>query len=243
MKLRGGGMKVAICDEDRASCSGLRCLVRTQEPDCEVQCFYSGRQFLETKQHFDILLLETQLEDMSGMDVARALRAGGENTILIFVTARREYASEAFEVAAFHYLLKPVSQEKFRVVFESACRQARGLSGISGSQLFFRTKYKSFTVPRGEILYVASSRRQVEIHTLREYFTVYGTMKHMEEELGEGFYRCHRGYLVNMAYVAGYEAGSVRLKNGEEVYLAREKYADFVKVYTEYLRQAGTTLL
>lgn len=83
----------------------------------------------------------------------------------------------------------------------------------------------------------------MEIHTRKENVTVYATMKHMEEQLGEGFYRCHRGYLVNMAYVTGYGAGFVRLQNGEAVYLAREKYSEFAKVYSEYLRQSGAALV
>ncbi len=46
-----------------------------------------------------------------------------------------------------------------------------------------------------------------------------------------------------MAYVTGYGAGFVRLQNGEAVYLAREKYSEFAKVYSEYLRQSGAALV
>ena len=60
-----------------------------------------------------------------------------------------------------------------------------------------------------------SHKRKVEIHTLGENITIYATMKSMEELLGDGFFRCHRGYLVNLAYVAEYGTGAVRLKNGE----------------------------
>lgn len=48
---------------------------------------------------------------------------------------------------------------------------------------------------------------------------------------------------MNLAYVAGYGNGAVRLQNGETVYLAREKYSDFVKTYTEYLRKKGAALV
>ena len=236
-------MRVAICDDERASCNGLSLLIKRQEPDCEVACFHTCRQFLEAAQHFDILLLDIQMEEMGGIEVARALRGRGERTVLIFVTALKEYAPEAFEVSAFHYLLKPVVPEKFCRVFESACLQVRKLESQSAGQLFFQTKARSFTVPRDEVLYVESRRRKVEIHTRKENVTVYATMKHMEEQLGEGFYRCHRGYLVNMAYVTGYGAGFVRLQNGEAVYLAREKYSEFAKVYSEYLRQSGAALV
>lgn len=236
-------MRVAICDDERESCNGLSLLIKRQEPDCEVACFHTCRQFLEAAQHFDILLLDIQMEEMGGIEVARALRGRGERTVLIFVTALKEYAPEAFEVSAFHYLLKPVVPEKFCRVFESACLQVRKLESQSAGQLFFQTKARSFTVPRDEVLYVESRRRKVEIHTRKENVTVYATMKHMEEQLGEGVYRCHRGYLVNMAYVTGYGAGFVRLQNGEAVYLAREKYSEFAKVYSEYLRQSGAALV
>ena len=236
-------MRVAICDDERESCNGLSLLIKRQEPDCEVACFHTCRQFLEAAQHFDILLLDIPMEEMGGIEVARALRGRGERTVLIFVTALKEYAPEAFEVSAFHYLLKPVVPEKFCRVFESACLQVRKLESQSAGQLFFQTKARSFTVPRDEVLYVESRRRKVEIHTRKENVTVYATMKHMEEQLGEGFFRCHRGYLVNMAYVTGYGAGFVRLQNGEAVYLAREKYSEFAKVYSEYLRQSGAALV
>lgn len=234
-------MKVAICDGDKESCAWLRRLVRKQEPDCEVTCFYTGRQFLETRQCFDILLLDIQMEGMNGIEVARALRVNQEKTILIFVTALKEYAAEAFEVSAFHYLLKPVSLEKFCRVFEDACREVRKRAALSGEQLFFQTKSRNITIQKKEILYVESKKRKVDIHALRECFTVYATMKHMEEQLAEDFFRCHRGYLVNMAYVAEYDMGSIRLTNGETVYMAREKYAGFVKTYTEHLKRGGVS--
>ena len=229
-------MKIAICDDDKENCAQLRRWMKKQEPDCEVVCFHTCRQFLETRQHFDILLLDIQMEQMGGMEVARVLRINQEKTLLIFVTALKEYAPEAFEVSAFHYLLKPLSGEKFCGVFENACREVRKQESANGGAIFFQTKSRSFAIQKNEILYVESAKRKVEIHTLRENVTVYGTMKDMEKELGEGFYRCHRGYLVNMAYVSEYGMGAIRLQNGEKVYLAREKYSEFVRAYTGYLK-------
>lgn len=229
-------MRIAICDDDKENCARLRSWMKKQEPDCEVVCFHTCGQFLGTRQYFDILLLDIQMEQMGGMEVARTLRANREKIILIFVTALKEYAPEAFEVSAFHYLLKPVSREKFCGVFESACREVRKRENANGGMLFFQTKSRNFAIQKNEILYVESAKRKVEIHTLRDNVTVYATMKYMEEELGGEFYRCHRGYLVNMAYVSGYGMGTIQLQNGESVYLAREKYSEFVRAYTGYLK-------
>lgn len=229
-------MRVAICDDDKESRARLHGLIQKQKPDCQVVCFDRGRELLEAAKTFDIVLLDIRMEEMNGIEVARALRAAQARTILIFVTALKEYAAEAFEVSAFYYLLKPVEPEKFRRVFESAYREARRRAGLGNGQLLFQTRTRSFVVHKQEILYVESRKRKVEIHTLRESITVYATMKGMEEQLGEGFFRCHRGYLVNMAYVAEYGTGTVRLQNGESVYLAREKYAEFARVYARYLQ-------
>ena len=231
-------MKVAICDEEKESSALLCHLIQQQEPDCEVLCFHSTGQILGSERHFDILLLDIQMEEMRGIEVARAIRRKKEDTILIFVTALKEYVPEAFDVSAFHYLLKPVSPEKFRAVFAKACKEARRTAHVGDGTLFFRTKTRSFTVQKKEILYVESSKRKVEIHTLREKYTVYATMKYMEEALGQEFYRCHRGYLVNMAYVTEYGEGIIGLQNGEKVYVAREKYAEFVKAYSRYISQS-----
>lgn len=228
-------MKIAICDDERDNCSRLKGLIKSKR-DCEVKCFHTGKQFLEAREHFDILILDIRMEEMKGIEVAKALRVKQENTVLIFVTALKEYVPEAFDVAAFHYLLKPVPAEKFCKVFEDACREVERLEGLKSEQLFFQTRSRSFTVQKKEILYVESRKRKVDIHTLRECFTVYATMRYMEEQLGGDFYRCHRGYLVNMAYVKEYETDVIHLKNGEKVYMARDKYSEFAKAYIQFLR-------
>jgi len=107
--------------------------------------------------------------------------------------------------------------------------------------LFFQTKSRSFTLIKSEILYVENCRRKVDIHTLNQTESIYATMAHMEELLGDGFFRCHRGYLVNMAHIARYSADSILLHNGETIYLSKEKYNDFAAAYMNYLKQGGVS--
>ena len=93
-----------------------------------------------------------------------------------------------------------------------------------------------FHVGKGQYPLCREQGKKVGIHTARETIETYASMNEMEAQLGESFYRCHRGYLVNMAYVAEYDSESVTLNNGEYVYLAKEKYGEFVKAYMRYLR-------
>ncbi len=232
-------MKIAICDDEKEICGQLKRLVLRQRADCEVFLFDSGRQLLEARQRFHIILMDIQMEGMSGIETAKALRMKDENAVLIFVTALKEYVFDAFDVSAFHYLLKPVSEDKFRKVFESACRQAQRREEEEEEQIFFRTRMRSFTLQKRDILYVESRGRKVDIHTVRECVTVYATMNGLGVQLGENFYRCHRGYLVNLSRVAEYEPDRILLCNGETVFMAREKYAEFVRVYMRFLKKGG----
>lgn len=232
-------MKIAICDDEKEICGRLKRLVLRQRPDCEVFLFESGRQMLQSRQRFQIVLMDIQMEGMSGIETARALRMKDENAVLIFVTALKEYVFEAFDVSAFHYLIKPVSEEKFRRVFERACREVQKRVREEAEQLFFRTRNRSFMLRKQDILYVESRGRKVDIHTVRECVTVYATMNSLEEQLGSGFYRCHRGYLVNLAHVSEYEPDRILLQGGETAFMARDKYTEFVKIYMRFLKEGG----
>ena len=101
--------------------------------------------------------------------------------------------------------------------------------------LFLKTK--KLMLDQADILYIESRAKKVEIHTVGapECIEIYATMEELGGQLGEGFYRCHRAYIVNMAHITGYSKDSVSLTNGDQVYLAKKKYNEFVKAYKGYL--------
>ena len=72
-----------------------------------------------------------------------------------------------------------------------------------------------------------------------EITPIYGVLGKWEDRLGDRFYRCHRSYLVNLKYVRSYDAESILLRNGTRIFLARDRYSDFVKAYMQYLQTQG----
>lgn len=230
------GLNIAICDDEKIIREQIKELVEKEMPGVCAGLYETGDALLAAGKQFDIVFLDIQMEGTDGIETAKKLRERDEDTILIFITGIREYVFEAFDVAAFHYLLKPIEVDKFHEVFQRAGRELEKRKSKRRETVFIKTRNRSFSMEKDSILYIESRGKKVEIHTTGEIIEAYASMNEMEGQLGESFYRCHRGYLVNMVYVAEYDSESVILNNGEFVYLAKEKYGEFVKAYMRYLR-------
>lgn len=233
-------MNIAICDDEKIVRQQIKGLIEKQKADCNLELYETGEELLAAGKHFDVVFLDIQMEGMNGIDTARTLREQSEETVLMFITGIKEYVFDAFDVAAFHYLLKPIEENKFMEVFDRAVKEAEKRKEKGQKQLFIKTRQRNITLEQKNILYIENRGRKAEIHTVDETIEIYAAMIELEKQLGGEFYRCHRGYLVNMAYITEYSNDSIRLSDGESIYLAKEKYNEFVKEYMRYLRNGGT---
>lgn len=131
---------IMVCDDDRALQEILRCKIEKMCLEAEVSCRIvgcdSGEEILDLRgeQAPDILFLDIQMPGKSGMEIAEELRKRHRDTILIFVTALSEYVYEAFDVGAFHYLVKPFSDDKLKEVLGKALRQYERQQEIAALQ-------------------------------------------------------------------------------------------------------------
>lgn len=234
-------MKIAICDDEIEVGEQIKDFIRRQKEDCRIELYCSGEELLAAEVPFDMIFLDIQMSGMDGISTARELRRRKADAVLIFITGIREAVFDAFDVSAFHYLLKPVDKEKFREVFRRATTEVCHRRGQE--PLVVQTGGRSLTLERKDILYLESRGRKAEIHRKAdsaetiEIIEIYANMDALEEQLGEDFFRCHRGYLVNLAYIRDYDRESIGLKNGESICLSRRKYDEFVKAYLHYLRR------
>lgn len=235
-------MTAAVCDDEKILCEQIEQLIKKTAPDCRVLRFSSGEAFLRAKAPVNILFLDIRLGGMDGIETAKALRAQNSDMILIFLTGCKEYALEAFDVSAFHYLLKPVEEQKFQDIFTKALAEAGKKNHREDGRLLLKSRGRHISLSRNDILYVESQNRKVYVHTNRDVLEIRADLKDLEPELGPSFYRCHKGYLVHMGHIAEYEKDQILLTNGENVYLSRRKYQDFVKTYMNYLRNGGILL-
>ena len=234
-------MHIAICDDEEQIQKQIRELVIKQMPDCVTEVFASGEELLESQVLYDILFLDIQMEGMDGIETAKEIRKRDKESVLIFITGIREYVFEAFDVSALHYLVKPISEKRFADVFKRAADHVKRRDQAQAKRLLIRSRKRKMTIFTKDIYYIESQRRKVGIHTVKEVIEIYATMNELEEQVGDSFFRCHRGYIVNMAYIAEYGSDFIQLCTGEDIYLSKEKYPDFVKAYMHYLRKGGVS--
>lgn len=234
-------LKIAICDDERTVLEDISCRIRKMMPDCEITTFFSGEALLEQGECFDIYFLDVQMKKMDGITLAGRLKEEKNKCAIVFISDAAEYAVDAFDVAALHYLVKPVSDQKLKEALERAVREAERNKNREKKQIIVTVKGKHMTLNADHIIYLENDRRKIIAHTSQGNIIFYGVMQELEEELGNGFYRCHRGYLINFSHVREYTKDSVMLTGGETVYLAKERYPDFVKTYTHYLKNGGTS--
>ena len=238
-------IKIAICDDEANIRAYLISLIRAQSCPCEIVEYASAGDCLADTQEIDLFFLDIELTtDRSGLD-GMALagqireRTTGTQPVIIFVTGYERYVFDAFDVGAFQYLLKPVDEEKFAQVFSRAVAQIAIAKEKPGRVLTLQSANTSKTVPLDSIYYIESSNHKVELHLKNGEFACYAKIGDLELELQDQFFRIHKGYLVNLAYVAGYSKTEVTLTNGERLLLSKYKYQDFVKAYLHFLKKGA----
>ena len=238
-------IKIAICDDEANIRAYLSSLIQAQDCPCEIAEYASAGDCLADNREIDLLFLDIELTtDRSGLDgmaLARKIREQVTEIqpVIIFVTGYERYVFDAFDVRAFQYLLKPVDEEKFAQVFARAVAQIGTTKEKLGRVLTLQSANTSKTVPLDSIYYIESNNHKVELHLKNGEFACYAKIGDLELELQDQFFRIHKGYLVNLSYVAGYSKRSLTLTNGEELLLSKYKYQDFVKAYLHFLKKGA----
>ena len=235
-------MKIAVCDDERVITNEIVELIKMKHPKADVMSFSSGEEMLKAEQNFSIYFLDIDMAGLSGIEIAKEIRARQaqeSKSIIIFVTAYREYMEDAFDVNAFHYLVKPIKKEKFFGVLDRVWKDAAALEENSKKKILIKSSGISKNVFLKDIFYIESSNKKVVFHTIEGSFEVYTKMEVLEKELGEYFYRCHRCYLVNMEKIENYNSNTIQLINGEKLILAQKKYPEFVKAFMCYAKKGG----
>ena len=218
--------KIAVCDDSDADRQYITDMATrwAQKAGHTVQItgFSSAEQFLFAyveKSDYDILLLDIEMGEMDGVTMARKLRRDNETIQIIFITGFSEYISEGYDVAALHYLMKPVKEEKLDDVLDRAADKLAKNEKI----LTFETGGEMIRIPIYQVRYAEVFGNYVTIHAAAD-FTVKMTLGELEKELDRRFFRAGRSVLVNLTQISRVTKSEIRLGDGTAISLPRGAY-------------------
>ena len=233
-------MRIAICDDEVSMVQILEEKIKKLLPDAVIDKYLSGDELIASGSKPDILFLDIQMPGMDGMETAKVLRQDNEDMILIFVTAAEEYVFQAFDVGAFHYLVKPFSDEKLKEVVTKAVHNIKRSSRLEKDERYImvQTAGSHIKIFLRDIVYAEVYNRKVIIHTRSTDTEYYGKLQELSDMAGTDFFRTHRAYLVHFKYVEKYDATCVTMKNGTAL-IAKQNYPEFVKQYLKYNQRKG----
>lgn len=234
--------KIALCDDNAAELAALQTLLTRYAAQrklaVQVSVFHDGSELVcaheDEGAHFDLILLDVLMGQLNGIDAAMRLRRCGVRTPLIFFTTSRDYAVESYDAEASGYLVKPVEYDRLATLLDKI------FSRLDCPRLALHIHNDIRYFYYNEILFF-ESRDHVTYLTLESGDTLRcaETLSALEKILSSDgrFYRCYKGYLINLDHVQQMEDVFVMTGGHRVPYRVRDKKQIAADYYRYFLRQ------
>src|SRR6516165_4263564 len=211
-------LRVLIVDDEPLAREGIKLMLGVDSQVIEAR---NGREAVSRirDEKPDLVLLDVQMPRMDGFAVVEAVGAD-KMPAVIFVTAHDQYAIRAFEISAVDYLLKPVTEERFRIAFERARNRLRVgppnestrqlltvLDAIANprrylSRLAIRSGDRTIFLTIDDVEWIEAAQNYVRVHTGQATHLLHVPMNTLETSLDpERFVRIHRSHIVNLQHI------------------------------------------
>ena len=218
--------RAAICDDEPKDIEYVSGLAAqwAEARGIELQCtaFASAEQFLfcyAEDKNFDLLLLDVEMPGTDGVTLAKTVRQENEAVQIVFITGYSDYIAEGYDVAALHYLMKPVNAEKLCAVLDRAWEKHRRNERCLNLEL----SGEMVRLPLYEVRYLDVHQNYVTVHAKQDY-TLKRTLAEFEAELDEQFFRVGRGMILNLKQIRRVTKKEVLLADGTALPLPRGSY-------------------
>lgn len=214
-------LEIAICDDNIAFCNDLEqrihCLAQKNSITANIEIYHTGERLLSSlmnKQSYDLLFLDIELITTSGIVIAKHIREvmNNQSVQIAFVSIKRQYAMELFDVQPINFLIKPIDNGKLLSVFLTTIKL------FEQKNFFFTCREIGVGIRRikvTDIIYFESKGRVVTLWSIESKVLFYDKLDNINVELSHiGFHKIHQSYLVNTQYISKFTYDSVTLISG-----------------------------
>ena len=231
-------IRIAICDDSAMDAEHLKSVCQSCElPDTpKISVYQSGQSLLAelSAGNFDVIFLDIDMPDSNGIEVGKAIRQGKENAIIIFCTSYPQYAIEAYDCEAFHYILKPCARERIQDVLHRAINKL----GVIRKYHNIKVQNKTIKIPISDIYYVEYCQKHILYHLTDRTIETTGRFSDIYDELKKfGFYQIHQGYIVNFEKVRDFKGFTAVLEDGRNVMISIRKKSDVLLAYAKFVEK------
>lgn len=227
--------RIAICDDEQNQMEYITSIVASwsahEGHGCEIRTFASAEAFLfeyEEDKAYDILLLDVEMKNINGIELAKRIRKDNNRAEIIFITSHFEFVGEGYEVDALHYLIKPISAEKLTQVLTKAAEKI----SVEPPSVVISCEGETVKLYEADIRYVESFLHYIVIHTKDKEYKIKENISVFENRVSDDFYRIHRSYLVSLKHITRISRTSVNIGN-TELPLSRGKYDDINRAFIQ----------
>ena len=232
-------VEIAICDDCSTDAEALMKTCEETEvgENNKYYTYSSGKDLLNSVdggKHYDIVFLDVDMPGFDGISTGKLLRRQKSDVVIIFVTSHPEFAIDAFECEAFHYLLKPCETSTLREVLYRALTRLR----LINRYIMVKSKDRKVKLPISDIYYVESLNRHIIYHMKDETVSTCEKLGDVVNTLKDlGFCRVHQGFIVNLEKIKSFGRDNVTLMDGRQVMMSQRKKRDVSLEYAKYVEK------
>lgn len=235
---------IAICDDNKIQVESTKQFIENTSINHDIKYFTanSGEELLEMErfiEDFDIIFLDIEMDGLNGIETAREIRKTNNRAIIVFITGFKDYALEAYELNTFHYLLKPISQEKISELMINIISRIGEIKAYQETEKLFiiKTKNKVIQLPYNEIYYFEKILRRIKVISLEEEITFTGTTSDLLKDIDNNYFiRCHQGFIVNRHKISKYKNDSIYFKDLDNIIpVSRSNKENIIRALKENL--------
>lgn len=228
-------ISIAICDDENKCINILeQHLLEFKKIYSNIawDIYYSAEDFFGNMGNlqYDIIITDIEMKGINGVELANKIRELDDNIIIIFLTSHEEYMRECFFSTPLNFWDKPLKYEVLqkdliraidKITSNNKILKIKTLDGIV--RLFYK-----------DIFYFESQNHTVIVHTNREDYRFYSSLKNISKSLDGDFAFCSQSYLVNLNFVKTIKNNCVILDNDARIVITRTFGADFKRALQKF---------
>lgn len=234
-------LKIALCDDDIGISHDIEKYINSLDIGSKsLEVFNHGyrlQQFLTiNNESFNIYLLDIEMPEVSGIELAKYIRQKDTNAVIIFITSHKEYVYDVFEVLPFRFLCKPLQPNDLKRALADAAEYLR-----RDNQIFsFHKGHDKYQIPFGEIICFEGAARKIRICSVNGTEECYGQISKVMDLVDKKlFIRVHGSYIVNLEHIRIIRRDEVEMVKSLCIPVSRRYQNDLKLAHINFLKWKG----